>query len=248
MSQIEANTHSNNEKKVLNNYDDCKVELEDCKVELEDYIIHSNIEIKDRHICSTKVEDRFSRDEIITMPTYKKKLSDNLSDFERFIRSIQNPVTGLRYPTEKRIRPNTTIYYYLRYKTKNIVPLDGIMCLINECLNWIPVIYYQFDIFILSNNFTSSYSCRNCKSPYWINIKGIPYYYCSYECFYMYIRSIIIEDYKIMDTIMDLFKHRPLYCIDWLKCEMDRKKYNYKYLLEKGEHYDDSDDYCWMSD
>jgi len=119
----------------------------------------------------------------------------------------QNYWTGLRQPVNDNIAGrNWMTYYCMLRKTKYNTPMDGIMFIINDFLNWIPAGCWYANIYN---------SCTQCKCSYWIkNIKIFPSKYCSYQCMEKNIRYEINEDRQKFIMLMNLFKYSPIDAIE----------------------------------
>jgi hypothetical protein len=147
--------------------------------------------------------------------------------------------TGLRKPIYSEY--NWTLLFCLLYKTKNKVPLDGIMEIINQFLNYFPACIWD----------PTKYSpCCICLSPYWYNINNDPGIYCSYQCLEKDMYSNLMKDYNDYLEILELFNNDPYYAVYSL--ERYIRSYNYNYIPIEDyilyEHYlpyesDDSDEF-----
>ncbi len=118
----------------------------------------------------------------------------------KFLRKIY--WTGLRPPSYPPIGYNWSTYFCLQQKTNYKCPMNNIMFIINEYLNWIPAMCWS----MFKEN-----TCKICKCGYW----GGDYFrlpielYCSYECLEKKNRNDIINEYEEIITLMKLFTIFP---------------------------------------
>lgn len=117
--------------------------------------------------------------------------------------SKKNVVTGERYPVNSPVGHNWTIYYCLLYKLTPNMPLDNVMILINEFLNWIPAgcwKYRNLNHCIYCNDLIQFSKNRNWF--YNVIVNNYPIGYCSYYCVEKHTRNNIINNYyDIFDKI-----------------------------------------------
>lgn len=130
---------------------------------------------------------------------------------EKFDLNRANYWSGLRLPNVKKNGYNWTIYYCLLYTTKNSGPLDIIMYLINEYLNWMPAGSWKNPI--LHNN-----NCPICWCGCWGgDINLIPISFCSYECLEKQRRIELFNEWDQIVNIMNSFALNPQDAIDDLE-------------------------------
>lgn len=113
----------------------------------------------------------------------------------------KNYWTGLRMPCSTYVGRNWTTFSCLLIITNNKVPLDCIMYLINEFLNWMPAgcwnSYYN--------------SCSVCKCGVWNRaIICVLDSYCSYECIEKEQRASIINEWYNFIDLLDSIKSQPI--------------------------------------
>jgi hypothetical protein len=114
----------------------------------------------------------------------------------------QNYWTGLRFPDDRKSGYNWTLYYCL-LRIVNNGPLDIVMHLINEFLNWIPAGCWR-----ISKIYADS--CETCGCGCWGgNNILVPIDFCSFECLEKNKRNEIISNQLSIIHIMNLFKDYP---------------------------------------
>lgn len=115
----------------------------------------------------------------------------------------QNYWTGLRVPTDN---VNWMVYYCLIRKMNYTTPMDCIMYLINEYLNWMPALCW---------NLTEFNSCATCRCGHWCgDLSTIPVGYCSFQCLEIKRRNDIISESTYFIHVMDLFNEKPIEAIE----------------------------------
>jgi len=97
--------------------------------------------------------------------------------------------------------PNITMYYCLKIITNDEHPLDCVMYLINEFLNWMPAGCYKEDNL-----------CLTCLCPIYLNYCNLGEYYftcvafsvCSWNCLEIYQRHKItfLENYNFRKNVL----------------------------------------------
>lgn len=127
-------------------------------------------------------------------------IPDQVIMYEKYSLKRRNYWTGLRL-TNKKLGTNWTTYYCLLYKYRNKgIPLDCIMYLLNEFLNWIPAGCWNMYIDC----------CPVCKCGTWGgDLIKVPLGHCSYECMEKDTRNIILQDQEKIVNIMNAFKYNP---------------------------------------
>lgn len=111
--------------------------------------------------------------------------------------------TGRRYSINKSIGRNWMTYYCLKGIVKNTGPLDCIMYLINEFLNWIPAGCWK-------NAKIFTYSCLVCNCGTWgRNFINESVSFCSYECQEKNGRQTIINEQDDINHLFNLINYYP---------------------------------------
>lgn len=130
-----------------------------------------------------------------------KTMNNNIL-FEKYTVVRSNYWNGLRNPINQPVGRNWMLYYCLRAVTKNTGPLDCIMYLINEFLNWIPAsCWYNSTI----------HNCPVCKCSKWGgDVINIPISYCSYECSEKESRKNIMEEWQQTSDVISLLMYYPI--------------------------------------
>lgn len=157
---------------------------------------------------------------------YSEKDLESMTDWEKFNVNHEranlitvNLWTGLRRPKDGICGRNWMTYICLKRRTKQVTPLDGIMYLINEFLNWIP-----------SGCWTEMYVGRHSYQ------KGtIPHFYrgqCSW-CGGGFYKSII-ESGGYCSVQCEEIDNRDLYIVEYeAYVHATEKHYDYLKSLEK---------------
>lgn len=151
--------------------------------------------------------------------------------FEKYLMIRKNYWTGARCSINEPVGRNWTTYYCFIRLTNNKCPLECIMLLINEYLNWIPAGCWNHGIEI----------CILCGCGSWCNdIYTLPY--CSYECKEQYERNRIVNEQSEILNLMDLFvkfSNEPSY-IGILLHNFIENQYVSAYPLEWYSDYSES--------
>lgn len=148
--------------------------------------------------------DNTENENLLIVPYLHQKML-----YEKYTITRYNYWKGLRVPNIKDNGHNWSVYFCLRRKTNNKCPLDGIIYLINEYLNWIPAgCWRNPDIY--------PDICPVCWCGHWGgDIDKIPITFCSYECLEKDLRmELIKEQEKILNVFM-LFNNN--YTLDGLE-------------------------------
>lgn len=111
---------------------------------------------------------------------------------EKYTIIRDNYWSGLRRPINDPIGRNWMLFYCFKRITKNKCPMDCIMYLINEFLNWIPAGCWK-DLKYFIN------CCSICKCGCWNGTT------CSYECEEKEERLYIVNEWQNMINIIDVF-------------------------------------------
>lgn len=134
---------------------------------------------------------------------------------EKYILTRANYWTGLRCAINKPIGRNWMTYYCIKRITKNTGPLDCIMYLINEFINWIPAGCWKN-----TNIFPDSCTVCNCGSWGGDLIK-VPIAYCSYQCLETDRRNDLFIEQNNITNLMTIFKQLPHYVNQELEFILD---------------------------
>lgn len=151
----------------------------------------------------------------------------------------QNYWTGLRFPSDGVY--NWSVYYCLFCKIDNKAPLDDIMILINEYLNWLPITCWNISTMLQRNR------CVICGCGCWIgDIKYIPVPdICSYECVEKVRRNAIIDEYNYFSKIIHKFSINPIYAIELAEINLEgiinTISYEYEMMLEYELGFNDNE-------
>lgn len=161
---------------------------------------------------------------------------------EKYSLIRQNYWTGLRVPDINKTGHNWMLYYCLIRLTQNKCPLDCIMYLINEYLNWIPAGCWK-------NASIFADSCV-CGCGCWGgDIENVPIGFCSYSCLEKNRRENIINEWSTFSDILNLFKNYPIDAIQEAENILDDfNENNDHYNLPIAWIYNDSSDYDNSSD